>query len=136
MDAAGAAAVPRCAMLSLHSLLQSLQLLMSEPNPDDGLMVDITHQYTHDYARFERTAREHTRTHAAAASEGAVAAASSSDDCTDTGAGAGATAAEGLPPAPAASAAAGSAGVLGAREREHAEEEAEVSDDSKRPKLV
>ena len=70
--------------LNISTVLQSLQLLMSEPNPDDGLMVDITHQYIHDHARFERTAREHTRKHAiggegtaaaAAAAEGSTAAA-------------------------------------------------------------
>ena len=33
--------------LNISTVLQSLQLLMSEPNPDDGLMVDITHQYIH-----------------------------------------------------------------------------------------
>ena len=37
---------------------------MAEPNPDDGLMVDITHQYIHDRARFERTAVEYTSKHA------------------------------------------------------------------------
>ena len=50
--------------LNISTVLQSLRLLMAEPNPDDGLMVDITHQYTHDHARFERTAAEHTRRHA------------------------------------------------------------------------
>ena len=50
--------------LNISTVLSSLQLLMSEPNADDGLMVDITHQYIHDHARFERTAVEHTRRHA------------------------------------------------------------------------
>lgn len=61
--------------LNISTVLQSLQLLMSEPNPDDGLMVDITHQYIHDHARFERTARERTRQHAMGGGEGAGAAA-------------------------------------------------------------
>lgn len=50
--------------LNISTVLSSLQLLMSEPNPDDGLMVDITHQYIHDHARFEHTAIEQTRRHA------------------------------------------------------------------------
>ena len=50
--------------LNVCTVLQSLRLLMAEPNPDDGLMVDITHQYIHDHARFEATATEHTRKHA------------------------------------------------------------------------
>ena len=50
--------------LNISKVLLSLQLLMSEPNPEDGLMVDITHQYIHDHARFERTAIEQTRLHA------------------------------------------------------------------------
>jgi len=37
---------------------------MSEPNADDGLMVDITHEYIHDPAKFESTARAHTLRHA------------------------------------------------------------------------
>ena len=50
--------------LNIATVLQSLRLLMAEPNPDDGLMVDITHQYIHDRARFERTAVEYTSKHA------------------------------------------------------------------------
>ena len=53
--------------LNISTVLASLQLLMSEPNADDGLMVDITHQYTHDHARFERTAIEHTKRYATTA---------------------------------------------------------------------
>ena len=49
--------------LSTATVLSSLQLLMSEPNPDDGLMVDITAQYINDHARFERTAIEVRRLH-------------------------------------------------------------------------
>ena len=64
--------------LNIPTVLQSLQLLMSEPNPDDGLMVDITHQYIHDHARFERTAREHTKKHAVGGGEGGGGSSSSS----------------------------------------------------------
>lgn len=51
--------------LNISTVLSSLQLLMSEPNPDDGLMVDITAQYINDHARFERTAIEVRRLHRA-----------------------------------------------------------------------
>ena len=50
--------------LNLKTVLLSIRLLMSEPNPDDGLMVDITHEYIHNRALFERTAVERTRLHA------------------------------------------------------------------------
>jgi ubiquitin-conjugating enzyme E2 T len=65
--------------LNISTVLSSLQLLMSEPNADDGLMVDITHQYIHDRARFERTATEHTRLHAMGSDSAAAAAANASD---------------------------------------------------------
>ena len=73
--------------LNLSTVLNSLRLLMSEPNPDDGLMVEITHEFIHNRARFERTAIEHTAKHAmmsdaadsaAAAADGAAAAAAPS----------------------------------------------------------
>ena len=66
--------------LNISTVLQSLQLLMSEPNPEDGLMVDITHQYINDYARFERTAKENTRKHAMGDDSAAALAASASSD--------------------------------------------------------
>ena len=56
--------------LSISTVLSSLQLLMSEPNPDDGLMVDITAQFVNDHARYERTAVEHTRRYASGADAG------------------------------------------------------------------
>ena len=56
--------------LNISTVLSSLQLLMSEPNPDDGLMVDITSQYINDRALFERCAIEHTRRHAVGAEAG------------------------------------------------------------------
>ena len=72
--------------LNISTVLSSLQLLMSEPNPDDGLMVDITSQYINDRARFERCAIEHTRQHAMGADVG-----SSSGDSGSTGASGGCT---------------------------------------------
>ena len=50
--------------LSISTVLSSIQLLMSHPNPDDGLMVDITHQYIHKRPEFTRAATEYTRKHA------------------------------------------------------------------------
>ena len=43
-----------------HSLtvLLSIQLLLAEPNPDDGLMSDISVQYKYDRPRFTLTAKE------------------------------------------------------------------------------
>ncbi|KAL1511172.1 hypothetical protein AB1Y20_005988 [Prymnesium parvum] len=51
--------------LNISTLLTSIRLLMSEPNAEDGLMADITHEYVHDPAAFESKAREHTQRHAA-----------------------------------------------------------------------
>ena len=58
--------------LNISTVLSSIQLLMSHPNPDDGLMVDITHQYIHAFAEFQRDAVEHTRRHAAPDAGGAA----------------------------------------------------------------
>jgi ubiquitin-conjugating enzyme E2 T len=60
--------------LNLKTVLLSIRLLMSEPNPDDGLMVDITHEYIHNRALFERTAVERTRLHATEEAAAAAAA--------------------------------------------------------------
>ena len=61
--------------LNLKTVLLSIRLLMSEPNPDDGLMVDIPHEYIHNRALFERTAVERTRLHATEEAAAAAAAA-------------------------------------------------------------
>jgi len=50
--------------LNVSTVLSSIRLLMSHPNPDDGLMVEITQQYINDRAQFERIAVERTRQHA------------------------------------------------------------------------
>lgn len=52
--------------VNISTLLTSIRLLMSHPNPDDGLMVDITQQYVTDRPQFERIAIERTRQHAQA----------------------------------------------------------------------
>lgn len=46
--------------LNIATVLTSVQALMSTPNPDDGLMSDITDMFRRDPAQFERTAREWT----------------------------------------------------------------------------
>lgn len=43
--------------LNIATILSNLHHLLAEPNPDDGLMADITHQYKNDRASFEREAR-------------------------------------------------------------------------------
>ena len=108
--------------LNIPTVLQSLQLLMSEPNPDDGLMVDITHQYIHDHARFERTAREHTRKHATGDEAANAAAADGPPPSTDAEA-----------PAPA-TATVESAASSSVEERPAAEAD-DAGDANKRPRL-
>mmetsp|Transcript_44913 Transcript_44913/g.141415 ORF Transcript_44913/g.141415 Transcript_44913/m.141415 type:complete len:237 (-) Transcript_44913:82-792(-) len=50
--------------LNLSTVLTSIQLLISEPNPDDGLMPEITQEYKQNRLRFEAKARESTKKHA------------------------------------------------------------------------
>ena len=50
--------------VNLSTLLTTIRLLMSEPNPDDGLMPDITEQYRSNRALFDRTATAATARHA------------------------------------------------------------------------
>ena len=52
--------------LNLSTLLTTVRLLMSRPNPDDGLVLEITEQYKNNYAAWEAKAREMTLTHATA----------------------------------------------------------------------
>jgi ubiquitin-conjugating enzyme E2 T len=52
--------------LNLSTVLSTIRLLMSHPNPDDGLVPDITEQYRNDPAAFELEARTRTATHATA----------------------------------------------------------------------
>eukprot|EP00887_Chlorella_sp_A99_P007099 scaffold2.g7099.t1 len=63
--------------LSLATVLQSLGLLLAHPNPDDGLVTDVTSEYKHQRQAFDAKARQWTRRHAmpdAAAAAGAGAA--------------------------------------------------------------
>ncbi|KAL2649431.1 hypothetical protein R1flu_017559 [Riccia fluitans] len=50
--------------LNIPTVLASIGLLLSEPNPDDGLMGDITAQYKHDRFSFDMTATKWTEQYA------------------------------------------------------------------------
>eukprot|EP00899_Mesostigma_viride_P005292 jgi/Mesvir1/14764/Mv05405-RA.1 len=50
--------------INLSTLLATLGLLLAEPNGDDGLMADITHQFKHNRAEFDAVARAWTRKYA------------------------------------------------------------------------
>ncbi|KYQ90670.1 hypothetical protein DLAC_09305 [Tieghemostelium lacteum] len=50
--------------LNLLSVLNSIRLLMSNPNPHDPLMTDITEIYKNNHAQFIQTAQSWTRKHA------------------------------------------------------------------------
>mmetsp|Transcript_13707 Transcript_13707/g.43836 ORF Transcript_13707/g.43836 Transcript_13707/m.43836 type:complete len:247 (+) Transcript_13707:45-785(+) len=52
--------------INLGTLLAMIRLLLAEPNPDDGLMPDITRQYREDRCAFEAKARRLTQEHAVA----------------------------------------------------------------------
>ena len=43
---------------NLSTILTSIQLLLSEPNPDDGLMADISQEYKQDRPAFLKKAKE------------------------------------------------------------------------------
>ncbi|XP_024073707.1 ubiquitin-conjugating enzyme E2 T-like isoform X1 [Terrapene carolina triunguis] len=50
--------------LNISTLLTSIQLLMSEPNPDDPLMADISSEYKYNKEVFIRNAKQWTEKHA------------------------------------------------------------------------
>eukprot|EP00043_Microstomoeca_roanoka_P018339 m.195516 g.195516 ORF g.195516 m.195516 type:complete len:251 (-) comp16804_c0_seq2:1954-2706(-) len=50
--------------INIATLLTSLQVLMSEPNPDDGLLPDVSSEYKYRRSQFLERAKEHTRQHA------------------------------------------------------------------------
>lgn len=50
--------------LNISTLLTTIQALMSSPNPDDGLMVDITDEFRRNPALFKKKARDATIKHA------------------------------------------------------------------------
>eukprot|EP00048_Salpingoeca_helianthica_P018045 m.240399 g.240399 ORF g.240399 m.240399 type:complete len:213 (+) comp23364_c0_seq1:12-650(+) len=49
---------------NIVTVLKSLQLLMAEPNPEDGLMADIASEYKYNRAQFMATAKEWVKKHA------------------------------------------------------------------------
>lgn len=49
---------------NLHTILTSIQLLLAEPNPDDGLMADISSEYKHQKPMFLSKAKEWTTKYA------------------------------------------------------------------------
>lgn len=49
---------------NLHTILTSIQLLLAEPNPDDGLMADISSEYKHQKPTFLAKAKEWTTKYA------------------------------------------------------------------------
>ncbi|XP_063676118.1 ubiquitin-conjugating enzyme E2 T-like [Bolinopsis microptera] len=49
---------------NIRTLLTSVRLLLSEPNPDDGLLADVSNQYKFNRSQFEDKAREMTQMYA------------------------------------------------------------------------
>lgn len=49
---------------NLHTILTSIQLLLAEPNPDDGLMVEISREYKHQRPAFVAKAKQWTSQYA------------------------------------------------------------------------
>ncbi|KAL5264123.1 hypothetical protein ACHWQZ_G005264 [Mnemiopsis leidyi] len=47
-------------VLNIRTLLTSVRLLLSEPNPDDGLLADVSNQYKFNRAQFEEQAKQWT----------------------------------------------------------------------------
>ena len=52
---------------NLSTVLTSIQLLLSEPNPNDGLMADISHEYRHNRPQFLEKAKAWVRRYASGA---------------------------------------------------------------------
>jgi len=50
--------------LNLRTVLTSIQLLMTEPNPDDPLMTDIATEFKTNKTQFTATAKQWTKLHA------------------------------------------------------------------------
>uniref|UniRef100_A0A6I8RVQ5 Ubiquitin-conjugating enzyme E2 T n=1 Tax=Xenopus tropicalis TaxID=8364 RepID=A0A6I8RVQ5_XENTR len=56
--------------LNISTVLTSIQLLMSEPNPDDPLMADISSEFKYNRAVFFSNARKWTEKHAMPQAQG------------------------------------------------------------------
>mmetsp|Transcript_35711 Transcript_35711/g.43084 ORF Transcript_35711/g.43084 Transcript_35711/m.43084 type:complete len:304 (+) Transcript_35711:476-1387(+) len=50
--------------LNVSTVLASIRLLLAEPNPDDGLMAEVSDEYKHNRAVFDAKARKLTQQHA------------------------------------------------------------------------
>ena len=50
--------------MNLSTVLASVQQLIADPNPDDGLVPEITQEFKENRALYESTARSHTAKHA------------------------------------------------------------------------
>ena len=50
--------------VNLSTVLASIQQLIADPNPDDGLVPEITQEFKQNRALYESTARAHTAKHA------------------------------------------------------------------------
>lgn len=50
--------------VNLSTVLASVQQLVADPNPDDGLVPEITQEFKQDRALYDSKARAHTTTHA------------------------------------------------------------------------
>ena len=58
--------------INFGTLLSQIRLLMATPNPDDGLMPDITELYVRQPEKFRETAAKHTLRHATGRDGGAA----------------------------------------------------------------
>eukprot|EP00301_Raphidiophrys_heterophryoidea_P026401 c9105_g1_i2.p1 GENE.c9105_g1_i2~~c9105_g1_i2.p1 ORF type:complete len:228 (-),score=55.15 c9105_g1_i2:77-760(-) len=47
--------------LNISTVLTSIRLLMADPNPDDGLMAEITTEFKNNHAEFTQKARRYTQ---------------------------------------------------------------------------
>lgn len=53
-------------IMNIEGVLQQLQMLMAEPNPDDALMADIALEFKHNPEFFRQKAAQYTAQHATA----------------------------------------------------------------------
>lgn len=60
-------------VMNVSSCLTSLQVLMSEPNPDDPLMPEIAEQFQYQREKFNQTAAEWTKNYAIQESDNSAA---------------------------------------------------------------
>ncbi|EFA86646.1 hypothetical protein PPL_00447 [Heterostelium album PN500] len=70
--------------LNLLTVLSTIRLLMSEPNPYDPLMQDITDEFKNNHPQFLRTAEQWTKKYAKEDEEGKVTSKEKNDNSTTT----------------------------------------------------